>query len=73
MDQYAFMSLKLHRQDKLAEIPEYLTPKEVAELFKVRLRTVYGWVSDERIPYERKGGVLRFRLDAILAWNESHR
>lgn len=71
------MSFELHRQNKQdnrpAELPEYLTPKEVAQLLKVKLRTVYGWVSDERIPYERKGGVLRFRLDAILAWNESHR
>jgi len=52
------------------ELLIYLTLKEVAELLKVKPRTIYAWVSDKRIPYERKGSLLRFRLDAILAWNE---
>lgn len=55
------------------EFPTYLTLKEVAELFKVKPRTVYAWVSDRRIPFERKGGLLRFRLDAVTAWNEPER
>ena len=55
------------------EPPIYLTLKEVAELLKVKPRTVYAWVSDNRIPFERKGSLLRFRLDAILAWNEPAR
>lgn len=52
------------------ELPIYLNLKEVAQLLKVKPRTIYAWVSDKRIPYERKGGLLRFRLEAILAWNE---
>lgn len=55
------------------EPPIYLTLKEVAELLKVKPRTVYSWVSDNRIPFERKGSLLRFRLDAIVAWNEPAR
>jgi excisionase family DNA binding protein len=55
------------------EPPIYLTLKEVAELLKVRPRTVYSWVSDNRIPFERKGSLLRFRLDAVVAWNEPAR
>lgn len=55
------------------EPPIYLTLKEVAELLKVKPRTVYAWVSDNRIPFERKGSLLRFRLDAVLAWNEPAR
>ena len=56
------------------QIPRtYLTLKEVAELLKVKPRTVYAWVSDNRIPFERKGSLLRFRLDAIVAWNEPAR
>ncbi len=51
-------------------VPVYLTLKEVASLLKVKPRTIYGWVSANRIPFERKGGLLRFRLDEILAWNE---
>ena len=59
--------------EKAKEFPIYLTLKEVAELLKVKPRTIYAWVSDKRIPYERKGSLLRFRLDAILAWNEAAR
>jgi excisionase family DNA binding protein len=55
------------------EPPIYLTLKEVAELLKVKPRTVYSWVSDNRIPFERKGSLLRFRLDAVVAWNEPAR
>jgi len=55
------------------EIPTYLTLKELAELLKVKPRTIYAWVSDNRIPFERKGGLLRFRLDAVVAWNEPAR
>ena len=55
------------------EFPIYLTLKDVAELLKVKPRTVYAWVSDRRIPYERKGGLLRFRLDEVVAWNQPHR
>jgi excisionase family DNA binding protein len=58
---------------KAKELPIYLTLKEVAELLKVKPRTVYAWVSDNRIPFERKGSLLRFRLDAVLAWNEPTR
>ena len=55
------------------ELPIYLTLKEVAELLKVKPRTIYAWVSDKRIPYVRKGSLLRFRLDALVAWNEPAR
>jgi excisionase family DNA binding protein len=55
------------------EIPIYLTLKELAELLKVKPRTIYAWVSGKRIPFERKGGLLRFRLDAVVAWNEPAR
>ena len=55
------------------EPPIYLTLKEVAELLKVKPRTIYSWVSDNRIPFERKGSLLRFRLDAVIAWNEPAR
>lgn len=55
------------------EIPTYLTLKQVADFLKVKPRTVYAWVSDKRIPFQRKGGLLRFRLDQIIEWNEPSR
>lgn len=69
-------ALLAHAASSLAqskEPPIYLTLKEVAELLKVKPRTVYSWVSDNRIPFERKGSLLRFRLDAVVAWNEPAR
>lgn len=51
------------------ETPIYLTLKEVAEMLRVKPRTVYDWVSKRKIPFERKGGSLRFRLDAVEQWN----
>ncbi len=56
--------------NKTKELPIYLTLKELADLLKVKPRTVYAWVSEKKVPFERKGGLLRFRLDAIVAWNE---
>jgi excisionase family DNA binding protein len=61
------------QRDSPTEFPIYLTLKEVADLLKVKPRTVYAWVSDRRIPFERKGGLLRFRLDAVIAWDEPER
>ncbi len=45
------------------ELPIYLTLKEVSELLKVKPRTIYAWVSDKRIPYERKN---RTTIELIL-------
>ena len=56
-----------------AETPVFLTLREVAVYLKVKPRTVYAWVSDKRIPFQRKGGLLRFRLDQIIEWNEPSR
>lgn len=56
-----------------ADSPVFLTLKELAELLKVKPRTIYDWVANERktgIPVERAGGSLRFRLDRILQWTE---
>lgn len=50
-----------------------LSDSERSGRVKVKLRTIYAWVGNKRIPYERKGSLLRFRLDAILAWNEPAR
>lgn len=48
---------------------EFITVREVAELLNVSTRTVYAWVEKKIIPFERKGGSLRFRRSVIEAWN----
>jgi putative molybdopterin biosynthesis protein len=53
--------------------PVFLTLRELAELLRVKPRTVYDWVANEKrtgIPVERAGGSLRFRLDRVLNWTE---
>jgi excisionase family DNA binding protein len=52
--------------------PVYLNVKQVAQILQVKPRTVYSWVYKRVIPFEWKGGSLRFRLDAIEKWNVPH-
>lgn len=51
----------------------FLNVNELAQLVKVKPRTVYDWVARRertKIPVERAGGQLRFRLDRVLKWTE---
>ncbi len=51
----------------------FLNVSELAQLVKVKPRTVYDWVARKertKIPVERAGGQLRFRLDRVLKWTE---
>ena len=55
------------------EIPipkQFLKVAEVAELLKVKPRTIYEMVAQNRIPYRKPPGsnILRFDLDEILEW-----
>ena len=57
------------------EIPipkQFLKVAEVAELLKVKPRTIYEMVAQNRIPYRKPPGsnILRFDLDEILAWTK---
>ncbi len=49
---------------------QLLTVPEVAELLKVKPRTIYEMVAQNRIPYRKPPGsnILRFDLDEILEW-----
>ncbi len=46
---------------------------EVAQLLKVKPRTIYVMVSEERIPYRKPPGtnILRFDLDEIMTWTKA--
>lgn len=52
---------------------QFLTVPQLAAMLGVKPRTVYAWVAQmkkTKIPVERAGGLLRFRLDKILKWTE---
>jgi excisionase family DNA binding protein len=50
--------------------PQFLKVAEVAELLKVKPRTIYEMVAQDRIPYRKPPGsnILRFDLEEILEW-----
>jgi excisionase family DNA binding protein len=50
--------------------PHFLKVAEVAELLKVKPRTIYEMVAQNRIPYRKPPGsnILRFDLEEILEW-----
>jgi len=48
--------------------PRFLNVKEVAELLRIKTRTVYEMVSQRRIPYRKVGDRTIFLLDEILEW-----
>lgn len=48
--------------------PKFLNVKEIAELLRIKTRTVYEMVSQGRIPYRKVGDRTIFLLDEILEW-----
>lgn len=48
------------------------TAEEVAEYLRVSVGTVYNWVSQRSIPFEKVGSATRFRLSTIDQWIKSH-
>lgn len=54
--------------NKNIESPNFLTVEELANLLRVKKRTVYEWVSQEKIPFRKAGRHTLFLLDEILEW-----
>ena len=52
------------------ERPRFLTVAEVAELLRLKPRTIYEMVSERRIPYRKAGDRTIFLLDEILKWTK---
>ena len=48
--------------------PKFLNVKELAELLRIKPRTVYEMVSQGRIPYRKAGDRTIFLLDEVLEW-----
>lgn len=55
--------------------PSYFTPGQVADLLQVSVKTVSRWaLEDASMPVLRKGRVVRFERERLLAWlaRQSH-
>ena len=53
--------------------PRFLDVKELAEMLRLKTRTVYDMVSEGRIPYRKAGDRTIFLLDEILDWTKPDR
>ena len=58
------------RNFEASNSPQFLKVAEVAELLKLKPRTIYEMVAQNRIPYRKPPGtnILRFDLEEILEW-----
>jgi excisionase family DNA binding protein len=52
--------------------PDFMTAAEVAAWFRVGVSTVYGWVSNGRIPFLRLNGIVRFSRQQLTGWMQQH-
>jgi excisionase family DNA binding protein len=49
-------------------LPKFLTVEEVAALLRIKARTVYEMVSQNRIPFRKAGRRTVFLLEEIMEW-----
>jgi len=63
------MNNRIHSSTQ-SEQPRFLTVAEVAELLRLKPRTIYEMVSERRIPYRKAGDRTIFLLDEILKWTK---
>jgi excisionase family DNA binding protein len=49
-------------------LPKFLTVEEVAVLLRIKARTVYEMVSQNRIPFRKAGRRTVFLLEEIMEW-----
>ena len=62
--------MKYMQKLEASNSPQFLKVAEVAELLKLKPRTIYEMVAQNRIPYRKPPGsnILRFDLEEILEW-----
>lgn len=45
---------------------QFITVEQLADIFQVKRETVRKWIKDERVPYLKAGGTIRFDLEKLL-------
>jgi excisionase family DNA binding protein len=56
------------RKDVPRKKPELLDVREIAEMLRLKPRTIYEMVGRKRIPFYKPAGTLLFDLEEILHW-----
>ena len=58
---------------ELHGLPALMNVSELAAYLKIKPRTIYEMVAQNRIPYRKPPGsnILRFDLDEIIAWTKT--
>lgn len=71
------MNTRIDVMDKERDVdlsrPRFLDVKELAEMLRLKTRTIYDMVSEGRIPYRKAGDRTIFLLDEILDWTKPDR
>jgi excisionase family DNA binding protein len=71
------MSSRIDVANKVRDVelscPRFLDVKELAEMLRLKTRTIYDMVSEGRIPYRKAGDRTIFLLDEILDWTKPDR
>jgi excisionase family DNA binding protein len=63
--------MKMNPSQLNSSLPKFLTVEEVAEMLRVKPRTIYDWVSQRRIPFRKAGDRTVFLLTEILEWTKA--
>jgi excisionase family DNA binding protein len=57
--------------EQQSEQPQFLTVKECAALLRVKVRTIYEWTANNKIPYRKAGRYTIFDRNEIIEWTKS--
>jgi excisionase family DNA binding protein len=55
-----------------SKAPQFLTVEEIAEMLRLKPRTIYNMVSQRRIPFRKAGRQLLFDVGEIEEWTRSN-
>jgi len=59
-----------HKELLLQSNTKFVTAKELAQILRVPISTIYSWTSNNKIPYLKIGKHLRFDLNKVVEYFE---
>ena len=65
--------MSARRTVKKGNTMKLITVKDVSEIINVKSAAVYDWTYQNKIPYYKLNGVIRFDKDEILEWIKSNK